>query len=120
MWSRPEPAVIHWVSLSLMTPPPPWLSWCTKVPSGCWGDRLEATVRVPQGLWAHRCVLDLAHLVQGMKGSRSARSTPAKASHGKPSPSKPLGAVVTERTGRGNGSRAGLWTRGRSRGRCRR
>ena len=37
-----------------------------------------------------------------MNGSRSATSTPANARRtGKPSPSNPFGAVVTERTGRG-------------------
>src|SRR5690242_18898233 len=36
-----------------------------------------------------------------MNGSRSSRATPAKARRtGKPSPSKPRGAVVIERTGR--------------------
>src|SRR5437762_2324309 len=45
------------------------------------------------------------------KGSRSARSTPANARRtGKPSPSNPAGAVVTERTGR---SRAPSRGRGR-------
>src|SRR5512144_1081442 len=42
-----------------------------------------------------------------MNGSRSARSTPAKARRtGKPSPSKPLGAVVTDFTGRSTASAA--------------
>ena len=33
MCSRPDPAVIHWVSPSVMTPPPPSESECSKVPS---------------------------------------------------------------------------------------
>ncbi|CAM5743374.1 hypothetical protein SALBM311S_01161 [Streptomyces alboniger] len=33
MCSRPEPAVIHWVSPLVMVPPPPWLSWWSKMPS---------------------------------------------------------------------------------------
>jgi hypothetical protein len=33
MCSRPDPAVIHWVSPLVMTPPPPWESWWTKMPS---------------------------------------------------------------------------------------
>src|SRR4051812_31759875 len=49
-----------------------------------------------------------------MNGSRSRRSTPAKARRtGKPSPSKPDGAVVTERTRRRTVPGAGTGTRGR-------
>ncbi len=33
MWRMPRPAVIHWVAPSAMVPPPPWESWCRKVPS---------------------------------------------------------------------------------------
>ena len=33
MWSRPEPAVIHWVSPLVIVPPPPWESWWSKTPS---------------------------------------------------------------------------------------
>lgn len=33
MCSSPEPAVIHWVSPLVMVPPPPWLSWWSKIPS---------------------------------------------------------------------------------------
>jgi len=29
----PLPAVIHCVAPLLITPPPPWLSWCWNVPS---------------------------------------------------------------------------------------
>ena len=52
-----------------------------------------------------------------MKGSRSARSTPAKARRtGNPSPSKPEGAVVMERTGRATATVAsGRGMRGRVR-----
>ena len=49
-----------------------------------------------------------------MNGSRSRRSTPANARRtGKPSPSKPDGAVVTERTRRRTVPGAGTGTRGR-------
>src|SRR5215217_8093976 len=49
-----------------------------------------------------------------MNGSRSRRSTPAKARRtGKPSPSKPDGAVVTERTRRRTVPGAGTGTRAR-------
>src|SRR6266496_3405678 len=48
-------------------------------------------------------------------GSRVARSTPAKARRtGKPSPSRPLGAVVTDATGRSTASGPGWGTRGRA------
>jgi hypothetical protein len=30
---NPAPAVIHWVSPSVMSPPPPLESWCRKIPS---------------------------------------------------------------------------------------
>jgi hypothetical protein len=33
MWRIPAPAVIHWVAPSVISPPPPWESWCWKVPS---------------------------------------------------------------------------------------
>ena len=33
MCRMPAPAVIHWVAPFSMMPPPPWLSWCRKVPS---------------------------------------------------------------------------------------
>ncbi|CAM5267529.1 hypothetical protein STENM223S_00964 [Streptomyces tendae] len=33
MCSRPEPAVIHWVSPLVMVPPPPLESWWSKIPS---------------------------------------------------------------------------------------
>src|SRR5205807_579081 len=50
-------------------------------------------------------------------GSRSARSTPAKARRtGNPSPSKARGAVVTERTGRGRASAPGAGIFGRESG----
>ncbi|GGU28321.1 hypothetical protein GCM10010274_13830 [Streptomyces lavendofoliae] len=39
MWSSPDPAVIHWVSPLRMVPPPPLLSWWTKVPSIRYVDR---------------------------------------------------------------------------------
>src|SRR3954470_24117499 len=49
-----------------------------------------------------------------MNGSRSRRSTPANARRtGNPSPSKPDGAVVTERTRRRTVPGAGSGTRGR-------
>src|SRR3954454_25206794 len=49
-----------------------------------------------------------------MNGSRSRRSTPAKARRtGKPSPSKPDGAVVTDRTLRRTVPGTGSGTRGR-------
>src|SRR3954454_402843 len=61
-----------------------------------------------------------------MNGSRSRRSTPAKARRtGKPSPSKPEGAVVTDRVrrrtvrGAGTGTRGGWWCPRRSRQACR-
>ena len=61
-----------------------------------------------------------------MNGSRSRRSTPANARRtGKPSPSKPDGAVVTERTrrrtvpGAGAGRAEGWWCPRRSRQACR-
>src|SRR5688572_25406570 len=48
-------------------------------------------------------------------GSRVASSTPAKARRtGKPSPSNPVGAVVTERTGRCTASKVGEASRGRA------
>src|SRR5262245_11220162 len=51
-----------------------------------------------------------------MNGSRSRRSTPAKARRtGNPSPSNPLGAEVTERTGRSvTTAGSGTATRGRT------
>src|SRR3954471_4256252 len=50
-----------------------------------------------------------------MNGSRSRRSTPAKARRtGKPSPSNPDGAVVTDRTRRRTVPGAGAGTRGRA------
>src|SRR5947209_20119390 len=50
-----------------------------------------------------------------MNGSSSDMSAPAKARRtGKPSPSKPPGAVVTERTARGVVSAAGAASRGRA------
>ena len=33
MCSSPPPAVIHWVSPFVITPPPPCESWCSKMPS---------------------------------------------------------------------------------------
>jgi redox-sensitive bicupin YhaK (pirin superfamily) len=33
MWRMPAPAVIHWVSPLVISPPPPLESWCWKVPS---------------------------------------------------------------------------------------
>ena len=33
MCSNPEPAVIHWVSPLVISPPPPWESACSNVPS---------------------------------------------------------------------------------------
>ena len=33
MCSSPDPAVIHWVSPSVIVPPPPLLSWWSKTPS---------------------------------------------------------------------------------------
>ena len=33
MCRMPAPAVIHWVSPLVITPPPPLESWCSKVPS---------------------------------------------------------------------------------------
>src|SRR6516162_7925370 len=52
-----------------------------------------------------------------MNGSSWARSTPANARRtGKPSPSKPDGAVVTESTGRSAAAAgSGSWTRGSTR-----
>src|SRR5918996_101996 len=99
----PAPAVIHWVSPLVMTPPPPFESLCSNVPS-----IMYVTVSKP------RCGCQLVPFgspgaystspiwSRWMNGSRSPRSTPAKARRtGKPSPSKPRGAVVTWRTGRG-------------------
>ena len=72
------------------------------------GDGLEATVGVPGGaLGLARGVVDLAHLVHVDErvevGEVDAGEGPAT---GKPSPSKPAGAVVTERTGRSRDSAA--------------
>jgi hypothetical protein len=33
MWRIPPPAVIHWVSPLVITPPPPLESWCSMIPS---------------------------------------------------------------------------------------
>src|SRR5262245_38140890 len=52
-----------------------------------------------------------------MNGSRCRRSTPANARRtGKPSPSKPDGAVVTERTWRSRASTVGAGSFGRVKG----
>ena len=64
MWRRPLPAVIHWVAPSVMTPPPPWESWCEERAVDHVGDGLEAAVRVPRrALGLAGGVLDLAHLI---------------------------------------------------------
>src|SRR5690606_7724576 len=118
MWRMPEPAVIHWVSPLVITPPPPCESWCSMIPSimyvtvskprcGCHGVPLGSP-----GAYSTSPIWSM-----WTNGSRSARDTPAKARRtGKPSPSSPLGAVVTCRTGRCStvaGSGAGM--RGRVR-----
>ncbi len=102
MCSSPEPAVIHWVSPLVMRPPPPFESWCSKTPSsryvtvskprcGCQGVPFGSPGAYSTSpIWS-----------RWMNGSRSRRSTPANARRtGNPSPSNPLGAVVTDRTGR--------------------
>ncbi len=33
MCRMPAPAVIHWVSPLVIVPPPPFESWCSKIPS---------------------------------------------------------------------------------------
>ena len=64
MCSRPEPAVIHWVSPSVIVPPPPWRVLVHEDAVDDVGDGLEAAVRVPGGaLGLARRVLDLTHLV---------------------------------------------------------
>ena len=64
MCRMPPPAVIHWVSPSVITPPPPLESWCSKIAVDHVGDGLEAAVRVPRrALGLARRVVDLAHLV---------------------------------------------------------
>ena len=87
------------------------------------GDRLEAAVGVPgRALGLARAVVDLAHLVHVDEGVEVAPGRcPAKARRtGKPSPSRPRGAVVTDftgrsvlRPGRGGDPRAGRGCRGR-------
>ena len=65
MWRIPAPAVIHWVSPLVMTPPPPFESLCSNVAVDHVGDGLEAAMRVPgRALRFARRVLDLAHLVE--------------------------------------------------------
>src|SRR3954453_14123364 len=115
MCRTPPPAVIHWVSPLLIVPPPPWESACSKVPS-----MMYVTVSKPRcgcqdvplgspGAYSTSPIWSM-----WMNGSRSRRSTPAKARRtGKPSPSKPDGAVVTERTRRRTVPGAGTGTRGR-------
>ncbi len=118
MCRMPPPAVIHCVAPSVITPPPPWESWCWNVPSimyvtvsnprcGC-----QSVPRGSPGAYSTSPIWSM-----WMNGSRSRRSTPAKARRtGKPSPSKPCGAVVTDRTGRSTEPAAGAAIRGRLRG----
>src|SRR5487761_2354608 len=118
MCKIPDPAVIHCVSPSLISPPPPIESRCWKVPSimyvtvskprwGCHG--------VPFGSPGAYSTSPIWSM--WTKGSRAARSTPANARRtGNPSPSRPLGADVTETTGRGTEAlRSGWGMRGRTR-----
>ena len=81
------------------------------------GHGLEAPVRVPRrapGLT--RCVVDRAHLVHMDEGVEVAPVDPGEGRRtGKPSPSKPEGAVVTETTRRSLATAAsGSGTRGRA------
>ena len=114
----PPPAVIHWVSPLVIRPPPPLESWWRKTPSmmyvtvskprcGCQGVPLGSP-----GAYSTSPIWSM-----WMNGSSFARSTPAKARRtGKPSPSKPDGAVVTDTTGRSAAVAAsGSGTRGRTR-----
>src|ERR1700722_2141066 len=102
MCRMPEPAVIHWVEPLAIRPPPPMESWCWNVPSimyftvskprwGCHGVPLGSP-----GAYSTSPIWSM-----WTNGSRSARLTPAKARRtGKPSPSRPRGAFVTDRTWR--------------------
>ena len=102
MCKIPPPAVIHCVAPSVIRPPPPWESWWAKVPSIMYVDRLEAAMRVPRcSLRLAGRVVHLAHLVHVHEGVEVTKLRPANARRtGKPSPSNPLGAVVTDLTGR--------------------
>src|SRR3954470_8615976 len=113
----PPPAVIHWVSPLVILPPPPWLSWCSNIPSmmyvtvskprcGCHGVPFGSPgAESTSPIWS-----------RWMNGSSSLSGTPAKARRtGKPSPSKPVGAVVRRRTGRKPAAGSSCGRRGRTR-----
>ena len=69
MCRMPAPAVIHWVSPLVMTPPPPLESLVLEDAVDHVGDGLEAAVRVPgRALGLAGRVLDLAHLVEVDEG----------------------------------------------------
>ena len=65
MWRIPAPAVIHWVSPLVITPPPPFESLVLERAVHHVGDGLEATVRVPRrALRLAGGVFDLPHLIE--------------------------------------------------------
>ena len=111
----PAPAVIHWVSPFVITPPPPFESLCSKVPSimyvtvskprcGCHG--------VPFGSPGAYSTSPIWSM--WMNGSSFVIGTPWKARRtGNPSPSNPRGALVRLTTGRSRASDgSGAGTRG--------
>ncbi len=116
MCRRPSPAVMYWVPPSSMVPPPPCESWWMNCPSmryvnvskprcGCQG--------VPFGSPAAYSTSPIWSM--WMNGSRTSIGTPAKARcTGNPSPSNPVGAVVTDVTDRAVDSAIGV-RRGRVR-----
>ena len=65
MWRIPAPAVIHWVSPFVMSPPPPFESLVLERAVDHVGHGLESAVGMPRrALRLARRVLDLAHLVE--------------------------------------------------------
>ena len=79
------------------------------------GDGLEPAVRVPRGPLGSPGRRRPRLSGPCTNGSRAARSTPAKARRaGKPSPSRPDGAVVTDTTGRSRAAGSRWGTRART------